>query len=312
MAVEGRGHLSNQSSRSSSSHGSLNNGDEARVGSTTGIGQHQSGRGILSQTLVQSPSIHAILPGKIRSKQQNDVIFIGEDFIQILELGKDGYLKEVATKADFNSSILTAKVISFANSEADDFIDAVVKQERDSYGDEMDWSEEEKVEPPPQLLVLALRSKEILFLYGSNRKDGHVDFHISTHILPIEVSSLYQYGELLAVDSKSRAIAVGTSFGRFCIMALNPSNEIKAEHSKGNQLPAIMPVVEVSCAHLERSPFGSSQSLRNDVLGSTGLSCIWTFYYRPPTSQNQLCSYYWFRRVVPPILCSTSGTRCLA
>lgn len=203
-------------------------------------------RGLLSRTLIQSPTIHAILPGKIRHKELNDVVFIGDRFIQLLELQRTGFLEEVEIKTDFGSSILAAKVIGSSEHEAEDFVDVVVKQEHKSEDGDF-RADRDSTELPPQLLVLVLESKEILFLYARNNRYGSVDFHVARRVLPIEVSTLSRYGELVAVDVKSRAIAVGTSQGHFGIMSLKSMEQIRSERAGFDNDPAIMPITEASC-----------------------------------------------------------------
>ena len=202
-------------------------------------------RGLLSRTLIQSPTIHAILPGKIRHKELNDVVFIGDRFIQLLELQRTGFLEEVEIKTNFGSSILAAKVIGYSEHEAEDFVDVVVKQEHKSEDGDF-LTDRDSTELPPQLLVLVLESKDILFLYAKNNRDGSVDFHVARRVLPIEVSTLSRYGELVAVDVKSRAIAVGTSQGHFGIMSLKSMEQIRSERAGFDGDPAIMPITEVS------------------------------------------------------------------
>ena len=68
--------------------------------------------GILSRTLAQGPAVQWILPARLRHQDQNDVVFIGDKFIQIKELVPSGHLEEVVTKSDFDSRIIGAKIIN--------------------------------------------------------------------------------------------------------------------------------------------------------------------------------------------------------
>lgn len=199
--------------------------------------------GILSRTLIRSPSIHTILPGKIRTRHQNDVIFVGDNFIQVLELGRNGYLEDTAVKTDFGSKILAANVIGLSENEVEEFADSVVKQEHDSTDGCMDWTKDRACEVPPQLLVLVLESQQVLFIYCRDNSEGSVDFYIRTRALPRELSSLPQYGQHLAVDPQSRAIAIAAPFGHVGIMSLKSADALTQESQSGETKP-IMPVTE--------------------------------------------------------------------
>src|SRR5690242_9830543 len=65
--------------------------------------------GVLSRTVIHSPVIQWVLPARIRHPDKNDVVFVGEDYIQIKELVESGHLEDVVTKSDFDAKILAAK-----------------------------------------------------------------------------------------------------------------------------------------------------------------------------------------------------------
>ena len=207
--------------------------------------------GVLSRTLIRSPQIHAILPGRIRCKRQHDVVFVGEDFVRLLELQNNTYLEEIATKS-FNAPILAAKIIGNPDGDDEDFVDMVVKQEQQS-DDEMDWSSGRELEPPPQLLVLLLQSQEIVFLYAKNNSHGFVDFHTSSRALPVQLSVQKHQSQLLATDPKSRSIAFGGAFGTVGVMALKPISQMKNDLCSSEPKKSVMPIVEVNTLHSKSS-----------------------------------------------------------
>jgi hypothetical protein len=154
--------------------------------------------GILSQTLSPSPTVRWILPAKIRKKSKNDVVFVGENFVQLREFHENGMLADVTAKFNLGAQILAAKVIS-ARSEVVAIIDQVLLQERDEMryvinGHAIDDDQ------PPQILVTSLASSELVFLYAKQLSPGDVRFVHGKRILLSGVSQIERYGKHLAID----------------------------------------------------------------------------------------------------------------
>ncbi|XHF97985.1 hypothetical protein AWENTII_001559 [Aspergillus wentii] len=125
--------------------------------------------GLLSHTVIPSPTIQWILPARLRSKHQNDVVFVGERHLQIKEAVSGIHLEDVTSKSDFDACIMAAKVINV--------------------GVELPWETQMKLgasnsnamaginldvhnDLPPQMLVLSLASRELVFLYYSASQGG--------------------------------------------------------------------------------------------------------------------------------------------
>jgi hypothetical protein len=148
--------------------------------------------------VIQGPVVQWVLSARIRHPDKNDVVFVGENYIQIKELVESGHLEDVVTKSDFDAKILGAKVIGIRHDIA---LEVQIKQgatyeSATSPGSLPDQS------LPPQLLVMVLSSAELVFLYGADRPVGHLDFVHTRRPLPADVSSLEEYGRHLAVDPK--------------------------------------------------------------------------------------------------------------
>ncbi|KAH7051991.1 mono-functional DNA-alkylating methyl methanesulfonate N-term-domain-containing protein, partial [Macrophomina phaseolina] len=88
---------------------------------------------------------------------------------------------------------------------------------------ETDWNEV----VPPQLLVLTLESQELLFLFARPQRDGTVEWKESCIPLSPDASLLEQPGKHLAVDPRSRALAVGASESSIFIYAAKPMPELR-------------------------------------------------------------------------------------
>ncbi|KAF2805093.1 uncharacterized protein BDZ99DRAFT_501973 [Mytilinidion resinicola] len=164
--------------------------------------------GLLSRTILRSPIINWIIPARIRHKYFNDVVFIGEDFLHIKEIGSDGHLRHIASKTDFDSRIRAARCFGEPRKPA---FNSQLKREANG-----GLKEEPSDVIPPQVLVLTLESQRVVFLYARQGAAGCVTFIQSTNPLPF-VSFLENPGKHLAVDPKSRAIAIGASEELFLI-----------------------------------------------------------------------------------------------
>ncbi|RMZ40289.1 hypothetical protein AFCA_003897 [Aspergillus flavus] len=193
--------------------------------------------GLLSRTLIPSPIIQWILPARLRSEHQNDVVFIGERSLQIKEAVSGFHLEDVTSKSDFDSNIMAAKVINV--------------------GTELPWEAQMKLgasaapvnsEPqiglPPQILLLSLASRELVFLYYSMSSDQFIHHH---RPLPSDVSTFERFGRNIAVEPRSRAIAVSASSDYFGVFTLKQP-----------------PVLQSQMAHHQLDPISEERFFRVD------------------------------------------------
>ncbi|KAJ5106469.1 hypothetical protein N7456_003144 [Penicillium angulare] len=176
-------------------------------------------QGLLTQTILSSPVIKWILPARIRSKGNNDVVFVGEKSVQIKEAVQAGYLADVAQKTDFRGPILGAKVL---NVTAELPLESQIRSD-DPY------------DGPSQVLVLSVDMQELQFLYCSplNRKE----FVTFRRPFPQGVSVGLKFGKHIAVDPKSRAVAVSASRDYFGILRLISPEEAQKQMTEGKLDP---------------------------------------------------------------------------
>ncbi|KAL8636433.1 MAG: hypothetical protein Q9228_006169 [Teloschistes exilis] len=213
--------------------------------------------GLWTQTVVRSPLIISIIPARVRHRSKNDVVFVYEDRIAIKEiLGgerieedpfSDISLDHVIVKDDFDSRIKAAKVLGLQRK---------LKTSRfpgkywDAAADRSLSPPETKPEPfheneiPPQILVLTLASRMLAFVFAYHDVFGLVHFLSNTWPLPAQVSPMEELGVHLAVDPKSRAMAVGASENRLVLYALKSMDEMRQEVETSGQMNArrFMPI----------------------------------------------------------------------
>lgn len=176
--------------------------------------------GVLSRTVFRSPIVKWILPGRIRDIIYNDVIFVGEDFIELKEVQLDDRLRHRALRTDFGCGIYAARVLgprpdSKAIQDAGDRLIRGIRRPSD--------------ELSPQILLLTLRTSEMVFVTASTDSRGFTTFLTHSHPLPVfPASPLQQPGHLMAVDPNSRAVAIAAVRDFVVLAKLKP---IKDHHS---------------------------------------------------------------------------------
>ncbi|WEW58359.1 hypothetical protein PRK78_003827 [Emydomyces testavorans] len=174
--------------------------------------------GLLSRTLVHGPAIQWVLPARIRHEDKNDVVFVGDNFIQIKELVPGGYLEDVATKSDFDAKIVGAKVI---NTRPELELEDQIGLGENAMPDVENLA--------PQILVLVLTSKEMIFLYARKLAWGGHEFVHGRRPLPADVSSLEEYGKNITVDPGSRAMAISAAGKFFGVFSLKSPQAMQLE-----------------------------------------------------------------------------------
>lgn len=211
--------------------------------------------GLLTRTVVKSPIIKAIIPARIRHRTKNDVIFVYDDAVVIKEvlggerIEEDPFtnisLDDVNIKKDFDSSIQAAKIIGLPRKPK------IPRFPGKFWGDHSPQSPlETKPEPfqeneiPPQILVLSLASRVLVFLFAYYDVHDTVHFVSSTQPLPAQIQLSEELGVHMAVDPHSRAMAVGAYENRVTVYALKNMDRLRSEVQRSGSLNAanFMPI----------------------------------------------------------------------
>ncbi|KAI4264685.1 MAG: hypothetical protein L6R42_000202 [Xanthoria sp. 1 TBL-2021] len=217
--------------------------------------------GILTRTLIRSPVIKSIIPARIRHRSRNDVVLIYDDAVVIKEvLGgeriehdpfKDISLEDVVEKRDFDSPIQAARILGLPREpKVPRFPGKFWSQHTDSYTSQSPSEIKPELlhenEVPSQILVLTLASRNLLFLFAYHDVHERVHFLSNTWPLPAQAEDVQELGVHLAVDPKSRAMAVGAHENRVVIYTLKSMEQIRKEVQRQNGLDAknFMPIHE--------------------------------------------------------------------
>lgn len=173
--------------------------------------------GILSKTVIGSPLYSTIIPANIRHKDLDDVVFVGENFVQLKEICDYGHLRHIATKSDFKGKILAAKVFgdprkvqinTSVNSPLLKVTSPLHRGRRSITGEEIKTV-------PLEVIVLTLTTRTLMFLWAKNNHNEPTSFIHKTVQLPGAASRFNRPGQYLAIDPRCRAIAVAAAEGCF-------------------------------------------------------------------------------------------------
>lgn len=189
----------------------------------TTVNAHAPEYGILSRTVLRSPVLKYILPASIRHKDFNDVVLVSEDSIQLNEIHNYGRLRHVATKSDFSGRILTARVLGDTRETngSREATNPSYKGQIVSIGS-VPAIEKTEHRLPPEVVVLTLSSRTLLFLWAQPHITGEPAFHQKSIKLPAGSSRFDRLGQYLAIDKNNRAMAVGAYEGRFILYKTKP------------------------------------------------------------------------------------------
>ncbi|KAF2818877.1 hypothetical protein CC86DRAFT_413530 [Ophiobolus disseminans] len=172
--------------------------------------------GILSSTVFASPLFKFVRPANIRHKHFNDIVLVGDDAIQLKEIRDYGRLRHVATKSDFKGRILAAKVFGDPREIPVNVGSPLPKKQHLQRGRRSMTGDNEQV-LPPEVVVLTLTNRTLMFLWAQHTQAGLVSFVQRTVNLPAGASSFDRFGTFLAVDNRRRAMAVAAQEGRFIL-----------------------------------------------------------------------------------------------
>ncbi|TIC99016.1 hypothetical protein CH35J_005612 [Colletotrichum higginsianum] len=184
--------------------------------------------GILTRTIIESPIARWVLPARLRSARHNDVAFVGDRYVSINELRKDGQLQEVLRKNDFGCRIRNALVIGnkyehFRVIADESGPDHIKSEDEDDDTQMADFSSASGTGGshgllPPHLLLLVLESGSFLFLFIRRDLHGKLEFVVSPFHNPAR--RLGNLGFHVAADPRSRYIAVADAQNKFVIYEL--------------------------------------------------------------------------------------------
>ncbi|EMD62437.1 hypothetical protein COCSADRAFT_220789 [Bipolaris sorokiniana ND90Pr] len=194
--------------------------------------------GILSQTVIATPLNKLILPANIRHNDLVDVVIVGEDYIHLKEIRDHGRIRHVATKTDFNGGrIITAKVFGPPREAPSTKIGSFPLPKTDLKHRSRQPASERETHLPPEVVVLTLSNRTLMFLWARHNHTGLSTFTQKTVRLPAGSSRFDRFGSLLAVDPHCRAIAVAAHEGRFILYKTKSMAAWEAEANKGREMP---------------------------------------------------------------------------
>lgn len=220
--------------------------------------------GILSKAVMASPLYKHILPANIRHRDLNDVVFVGEDIVQLKEICDYGHLRHVATKSDFAGKILAARVFgdpSLVSKPAE----SSLPPPKPIHRARASTTGEGSSRLPDEVIVLTLSSRTLMFLWASETVTGSVAFRQKTVRLPAGSSRLDRPGPFLAIDPKCRAIAVAAREGCFVLYKTRAMDSWRDRTDAGHdEVPIVDEAVIQIEGRIKHMEFLSSGGNRDD------------------------------------------------
>lgn len=196
---------------------------------------HAPGYGILSKTVLPSPSFKFILPANIRHTDLNDIVLVGEDSVQLKEIQDYGRLRNAAVKSDFSGRILEAGVFGDPREvHVHRSVGSPLPKTQTSQKSRRFTASSEGDSLPPEVVVLTLTSRTLMFLWAQQTATGKSGFRQRTVKLPAGSSRFDRLGQYLAIDTKRRAMAVAAYEGRFMLYKTKSMQTWRKELQNGD------------------------------------------------------------------------------
>ncbi|KAI9736042.1 MAG: hypothetical protein M1818_006218 [Claussenomyces sp. TS43310] len=187
--------------------------------------------GVLTQTVVESPIVHWILPVRLKRDDNQSLAFVGDHLVRIFRLCNDGQIQEVARKADLGSRIRNARIMSVLEVGLTPQHTPPPQSLTDECGEMfMPTDSRDHHRPlPPECIVLALESGDLVFVFARRLPSGLVDFVTTRHSVSRPMLT-EQPGKHMSIDPSSRYLAIACSEKHFAIYALHTEDVSSTQH----------------------------------------------------------------------------------
>ncbi|KAE9988992.1 hypothetical protein EG328_003308 [Venturia inaequalis] len=215
------------------------------------------GVGLLSRTLFKGSMTKWILSARIRSADQHELLFIGENEVRVKEILPNGELRRLTSIKNFPSQIRAAAVLGEELELTATTDDPAIKME---YPNSLPNGKPpapsvravgsaKSTTLPPQVLVLALESAELRFvIFDASHPDG-LHFRQTSFPLPIYKSLKKTPGRTISVDPLARALVVSASSNTILVYDLKKRATLQSEYA--NNLEQWNPISSERQLHVE-------------------------------------------------------------
>ncbi|KAK6346858.1 hypothetical protein TWF696_006963 [Orbilia brochopaga] len=186
--------------------------------------------GLLSECLSTSPVITTILSVSIRcDTDESYLVFVGERHIEVRTLTERLSIESLASKNDFYCKIRCAAALDIKKESSTSFLSQIKRED----GTPFLLSSKPAPRIPKQVLVVALESGELGFIYLDVTPRGKLEFVFATHRISPEQPKVLHVGKSIAVDHHSRAMAVCAWEGCFKLYETHDATAMEQKVATG-------------------------------------------------------------------------------
>ncbi|KAI0441778.1 mono-functional DNA-alkylating methyl methanesulfonate N-term-domain-containing protein [Xylaria telfairii] len=209
--------------------------------------------GVLTKTVIKSPIVRWVLPVQLRSSRFNDVALVGDQSVQICELGSDLQLQPIA-KVDFGSKIRNCRVMGTHGYLRTIREDVQANYNRNGNSDTNFSSPSTSPAPSrdidifQQMLVLVLCSGELVFLIMNLTALGDWEF-VPSHFPIIDNDEDGKKGGMLVdpgfhmtMSPDGRYLTLACSENLLITYQLESIEKLRSQHARRRPMRPIQSV----------------------------------------------------------------------
>ena len=196
--------------------------------------------GLLTRTLTDSPYVKNVFPAHMRNVDTNDIVCVGEHYVKLLQLNDEG-VTSTFLSIPFSPKIQAARVLNNVEGIDTSLGSWPPDMKSDDLCDPKSYSKD--------VLVLTLEPLHVAFL--ALKDIGAGEYEVLQHAVPLpgHNDSLGDCGRFLAIDPRSRAIAIGATYKQIMLLSLVQAKPTMTLHEEDDfvlQMEFLAPALEDS------------------------------------------------------------------
>ncbi|KAI1113800.1 hypothetical protein F5Y14DRAFT_416625 [Nemania sp. NC0429] len=248
--------------------------------------------GVLTKTIIESPITRWVLPVQLRSSRFNDVALVGDQYVQIYELGADTELRPIAKRIDFGAKIRNCLVMGTQNYLSGLRQDIHARYYRNGDVDMASASPSASTSLPneadifQQILVLVL-DEDVVFLFMHQTASG--DWQFFEIYRTISARRLVDPGFHAAISPDGGYLALASSENLFIVYQLESMDELRRQFKENS---CVQPVRFELCRGI-RGVIINMEFLHTGTPGTESASHVVLLIMTVHSEVVRLATYEW-------------------